>query len=140
MPKKLQEGDTVRLSDREAVAADIKSQLFYPYFRGLAGTVAKVYADDTVLVNIESDSLPEEIRRRHTDDTENMRRKWLDGLSDEARNRLTANEKRFALRYALLVSVNDLTVSESADPPRKSMAEIEAEELQHLEQKKSKKE
>ena len=47
MPAKLEEGSPVRLSDREPTAADVKSGLFYPHYRGLMGTITKLYADGT---------------------------------------------------------------------------------------------
>lgn len=138
MSKNLAEGDQIRIAEREATAADTKSGLFYPHYGGLRGVVAKVYADGTSAVNINEDSLPTEIRERHQNGSQAMRQKWLDGLSDEARNRLSAAEKKFALRYTILVSQNDLTVegaSEknlSAEPGRKSLADLDAEEARHL--------
>lgn len=104
-------GTPVRLADREAGTADTKSGLFYPYYRGLTGIVSKDYADGTVSLTVDADSLPEAIRKRHQTGTEAMRTKWLDGLSDEARNKLSAAEKKFSLRYSLLVGADDLTVT-----------------------------
>ena len=130
--KPLQEGATVRLADRETSAADLKSGLFYPYYRGLTGTVAKVYADDTAAVAVDPESLPEEIRKRHQAGTDAMRQKWLDGLSDEGRNKLSAAEKKFSLRYSLLVSLTDLIPSDAPEPVRKSLFEIEEAEAAHL--------
>lgn len=108
-PKQLTEGASVRVTDREPSAADTKSGLFYPYYRALTGTVAKLYADGTATVAIDLESLPTEIRARHQAGTDAMRQKWLDGLSDEARNKLSAGEKKFSLRYNLLVGITDLT-------------------------------
>ncbi len=127
------EGDPVRLADRDATAADTKSGLFYPYYRGLTGTVAKLYSDATAALSVDPDSLPEDIRRRHQAGTDAMRQKWLDGLSEEGRNKLSAAEKKFSLRYSLLVSVSDLVPSDvPAEPPRKSLPEIEDAEAAHL--------
>ncbi len=132
MAQQLKEGASIRLADREASAADTKSGLFYPYYRGLTGTVAKLYADDTATVTIDPDSLPEEIRKRHQTGTDAMRQKWLDGLSDEGRNKLSAAEKKFSLRYSLLVGVADLTPIDAPEPSRKSLSEIEEAEAAHL--------
>jgi hypothetical protein len=147
MAQQLTEGAPVQIADRDPSAADTKSGLFYPYYRGLTGTVAKIYADDTATVVIDLDSLPEEIRKRHQTGTDAMRQKWLDGLSDEARNKLSAAEKKFSLRYSLLIGVSDLTpgiapalpaaqptleLEAPAEPPRKSLSELEAAEEQHL--------
>lgn len=112
----LTEGASVRLADREPSAADNKSGLFYPHYRSLTGTVAKLYADGTATVSIDSESLPAEIRARHQAGTDAMRQKWLDGLSDEARNKLSAAEKKFSLRYNLLVGVTDLMPVDAPAP------------------------
>ena len=147
MPKTLTDGSPIRLTEREANAADLKSGLFYPYYSGLTGIIAKLYADGTAAITIDSESLPAEIRGRHQKGTDAMRQKWLDGLSDEARNKLSAGEKKFSLRYTLLVGVDDLSLTNqpaqataqaslnmaaAPEPTRKSLAEIEAEEARHL--------
>jgi hypothetical protein len=150
MAKKLTEGDTVQIADRETTAADTKSGLFYPHYRGLQGTLGKVYADDTATVNVSPESLTSEIKARHEAGTQGMRQKWLDGLSDEARNRLSAAEKKFALRYTVLVALDDVAPYATSTPPvqtklnldaeaettasRKSLADLEAEEARHLDE------
>lgn len=106
----------VQIADREALAADLKSGLYYPYYRGLTGTVTRDYGDGTVSVSVDAGSLPEEIRLRHQAGTEAMRAKWLDGLSDEARNKLSASEKKFSLRYSLLVGAADLAATGAPAP------------------------
>ncbi len=132
MPKKLAEGDAILIADREATAADTKSGLFYPHYRALTGTLGKLYADGTATVHVDEAGLPRDIRERHLTGSQAMRQKWLDGLSDEARNRLSAAEKKFALRYTVLVSADDLAPLDAEAGPRKSLADIEAEEAQHL--------
>jgi len=161
MTNKLADGVPVRLAERETNAADLKSGLFYPYYSGLTGTVAKLYADGTAAVMIDPESMPAEIRGRHQKGTDAMRQKWLEGLSDEARNKLSAGEKKFSLRYTLLVGVGDLSptgqpaqppppsaelaagpaakpiqarldMDNAAEPARKSLAEMEADEARHL--------
>ncbi len=132
MAQPFTEGASVRLADRETSAADTKSGLFYPYYRGLTGTIAKLYSDNTAAVAVDPDSLPEDIRKRHQAGTEAMRQKWLDGLSEEGRNKLSAAEKKFSLRYSLLVSLTDLAPGDAPEPPRKSLTEIEAAEAAHL--------
>ena len=131
-PKALTEGEAVRLADRETTAADTKSGLFYPYYRGLTGTIAKLYSDSTAAVAVDPDSLPDDIRKRHQAGTDAMRQKWLDGLSEEGRSKLSAAEKKFSLRYSLLVSLSDLSPGDAAEPPRKSLSEIEDAEAAHL--------
>ncbi len=112
-PKPLAEGDAVRLTDREPGAADNKSGLFYPHYRSLTGAVTKLYADGTATISVDPESLPPEIRARHQAGTDAMRQKWLDGLSDEARNKLSAAEKKFSLRYNLLVGVAALVPTDA---------------------------
>ena len=104
------EGERVQIVDRAATADDVKSGLFYNHFRGLTGTVQKVYATEDVAVEVELDSLTEAVLARHTDVQEQMKNKWLDGLSEEARNRLNDQERDFRLRYSILVSSKDLMV------------------------------
>jgi hypothetical protein len=155
MAQTFTEGDIVQIADREPTAADTKSQLFYAHYRRVRGTVSKIYSDGTALVIAENGSLPEDVRSRHDSGTTAMRQKWLDGLSDEGRNRLSAAEKKFALRYSLLVSQADLRADGSAPdagvsapaaasdatgasdpastaPARKSMEDLEADEARHL--------
>ena len=143
----LASGTPVGLADRDTTSADVKSGLFYPYYRGLTGNVTKDYGDGTVSITVDADSLPEEIRKRHQTGTEAMRTKWLDGLSDEARNKLSAAEKKFSLRYSLLVAREDLTVTGTPadtspapapahptgdDAGRKSLSDYANAEAQHL--------
>ena len=104
MSKTLAAGDPVQVADREVAGPDAKSGLFYPHYRGLTGTLAKVYPDGTAAVTVSPESLPDEMRARHKAGSEAQRQKWLDGLSDEARNRLSAAEKQFSLRYTILVA------------------------------------
>ena len=137
MSTTLAESVPVRLAERESNAADLKSGLFYPYYSGLTGVVAKIYPDGTAAVTIDADSMPTEIRVRHHKGTDAMRQKWLDGLSDEARNKLSSGEKKFALRYTLLVGVGDLSptgprLETTLEPTRKSLADMDAAEAQHL--------
>lgn len=107
MPQKFKESDYVKIIAREASASDLRNKTYYPYFGGLAGTVDKVY-DTEICVKVDLDTLPEDILARHTSVQDSIKRKWLDGLSGEARNRLTAEEKRFELAYTMLVQISDL--------------------------------
>lgn len=103
----LKNGDHVQVVARDQVAADIKSGLYYKHYANLYGTILKLYGEEvSVLVNRES--LPAEVRERHEAGEKAMRKKWLDGLSEEGRNRLSAREKDFGLNYAILIALNDL--------------------------------
>ena len=136
MPKSLAQGDYVQVADREPVSADAKTGLFYPHYRGVTGTLAKVYDDGTAAVTVSPESLPAEIRTRHHAGSEAQRLKWLDSLSDEARNRLSAAEKKFSLRYTILVATSDLSQTDvPADAPeRKRSADLEVAEAEHLDE------
>ncbi|MGO8671756.1 MAG: hypothetical protein ACLQVD_10375 [Capsulimonadaceae bacterium] len=146
----LAEGAPVRIKDRAQVPADIKSQMFFEHYRNLAGTIGKVYADGTATIHIDSSALPKEIAERHTKISQGQRQRMLDNLSDEARNKMTAAEKVYNLRYTVLVNQSDLEAAGPAtpvlaaatpapqpaavDPPRKTLADIEAEEARHIEE------
>jgi ribosomal protein L21E len=101
------EGDRVRIVDRDATAEDLKSGLYYNHFRGVTGTVQKMYATE-VAVEVDQATLNEAVAVRHNEMQEQMKNKWLDSLSEEARNRLTPKERDFKLRYTVLVAVKDL--------------------------------
>jgi hypothetical protein len=151
MPNTFAEGDRIQVTDREPVAADIKSQLFYQHYRSVTGTIAKVYADGTAAVNVDPASLSKDIATRHTSTSDNLRQKWLDSLSEEARNKLSGADKNFSLRYTILIAQSDLqpysgpvkpaakalpaaSTAAQPEPARKTLAEIEAEEARHLEE------
>ncbi|MBB6052668.1 hypothetical protein [Armatimonas rosea] len=109
---KISSGDTVTVAKREQTPADIKSGLYYPHYGGLSGTILKVYGDEASIL-VDRDTMTTELRKRHEENEKSMKAKWLDGLSEEARNRLTGAEKKFALNYAILVAVADLAPGEA---------------------------
>jgi ribosomal protein L21E len=147
------EGDRVRIRTREQTEDDVKSQMYYPHYGGMTGVVQKVYSKAEVAIAVEMDSVSREIRKRHDDVRDQMKTKWLDGLSEEGRNRLTEREKDFNLRYVVLVAMSDLEKagarpqpepkvaaakpsaeesSASEAPHRRTLAEIEADEEAEL--------
>ena len=67
----------------------------------------KVYGNE-VAVEVELNALPEDIWKRHMQTRDQMRERWLEGLADDARRKLTPAQKQFDLRYVVLVSVQDL--------------------------------
>ena len=157
MPE-LTEGDRVRIIAREPSDEDTKSGLYYKHFAGMTGSIQKVYSKTEVAVDIEHDSLTKDIRKRHEDVREQMKTKWLDGLSEEGKSRLTEREKDFHLRYVILVGMHDLekqgprpvaskeaveqgkpsetgsteTAEGNAVAPRKTLADIDAAEEAEL--------
>jgi len=112
----LSAGDRVEIQAREVNADDEKSGLYYSYFGGLTGTVDTVYDDGSVCVDVDLESLSQEARDRHLAMQEGERKKWLDGLSGEARNRLTPEQKQLKLSYKILVSKKDVIQTKGGKP------------------------
>ena len=113
---RLKEGDRVRLVDRAPTPSDARTGLYYSYYRGLTGTVFKIYgsgAGAQAAVDVDLLSLPEDVARRHLDMRDQMRA----NLTGEAK-RLSAPgaEQEFHLRYVILVAVADLTRPPAARP------------------------
>jgi hypothetical protein len=104
----LKEGDRVRIAARTPTEEDSKSGLYYSHYSGLTGIIQKVYSKAEVAVEVEHESLAKEIRKRRDDVRDQMKTKWLDGLSEEGRSKLTEREKDFNLRYVILVAMADL--------------------------------
>ena len=115
-------GDRVKIIAREVTAEDVKTSLYFSYFGDLCGSVDRVYDDGSVCVEIDLDSLNDDTRERHIEMQENERKRWLENLSDEARNRLTAAQKQFSMSYKLLVSGKDLVPDKGPKPGAKSTA------------------
>lgn len=130
MASQPKEGDRVTVVDRDPTPADEKNGTFYSHYRNLTGTLEKLYDDGMAGVTVELDSLPEELAKRHKQLTDKAKKKWLEGLSDEARNRLTSDEKQFQMRYTILVKVTDLqkaTGKPAAPPAEKPEPAAEAD-------------
>ncbi len=115
-PSSFKNGDHVQVIARDQVAADIKSGLYYRHYANLHGTILKLYGEEASVL-VARESLSEEIRARHEAGEKAMRKKWLDGLSEEGRNRLSTREKEFGLNYAILVSLNDLKPFDPSQAP-----------------------
>lgn len=149
---RIAEGDRVRVVTREATDEDAKSNIYFGFYGGLTGSVMKVYDAGEVSVEVEQESLTREIRRRHEDVRDQMKTKWLDGLSEEGRSKLTEREKDFKLRFMILVKLDDLekagpkpppvvkaapppaaaSITTEVEPARKTLAELEAAEEEEL--------
>lgn len=133
----LREGDRVRIMDREANADDAKSGLFYNHMRGLVGQVQKLYASGEAAIDIDLESLTPPVAQRHVEVQEHMKTQWLDKLSEEARNRLSPQERDFRLRYTVLAAVRDLSADSSPAPRRATLEDLESAEAAELERRKS---
>lgn len=103
-------GDIVTVVKREVTAEDQKSGLYYAYFGGLTGRVDRVYPDGSVCVDVDIESLSEEARARHLAIQEFEQQRWLEGLSEEVRSRLTPEQRQLKMSYRILVSASDLQV------------------------------
>ena len=87
-----------------------------------------------------------------------MKTRWLEGLSEEGRGRLTEREKDFNLRYVILVAMSDLEkvaapkappqpvggsqgpapaehASTPEAPPRRTLADLDAAEEAELQRR-----
>ncbi len=113
----LKAGDKVQVTTRPVTSEDAKSGLYFAYFGGLIGTVDRVYDDGSVCVEIDLDSLGKEMRDRHLAMQAAEKKRWLDGLSDEARRRLSAEQQQLKISYKILMSGKDL-VGYKGDKPQ----------------------
>ncbi|MCS6829571.1 MAG: hypothetical protein RMM08_02800 [Armatimonadota bacterium] len=102
------EGERVQIVTRTQTSNDIKERVYYPYMGGLRGAIYRLYSDGRAAVQVDLDSLPETVLTRHTEAQERMKNRWIESLSEEARSRLTPEEREFHLNYVLLVRVEDL--------------------------------
>jgi len=130
-----QPGDAVTVATRAQTSADVASHLYYPHYAGLTGVILKVYGEEAAVL-VDRSSLPAPLLTRHEQNEKQQRQRWLDSLSEEARNKLSAADKQFALNYAILVSVGDLAKSSGAAadpaPSRKTAKDLEAAEAEFL--------
>jgi hypothetical protein len=128
-------GELVRIADAQPGTPDPKGLVYYEYFRGLAGNVVKAYPDGSVAIAVNRKTLPAEIRTRHEASEIFHRDKWIASLSEEDRNRLTERDKKFKLRYTILVAAKHVVPENSTvltDKGRPTLADIEAAEQAHL--------
>ena len=109
---KLHEGDRVRVKERPATHDDMKAGNYFNYYAGLTGSIQKVFNENEIVIDVDLAVLPAEVLARHEDIRNKMRDKWLKGLSEEARSKLTHAEKEFQLRYTILVGQQDLELLE----------------------------
>lgn len=123
----LKTGDHVKIIDRDMTLADVKSGLYYDYFRNLTGTIERIYDDNTACINVDLDCLSEEVVNNHRQIEESIRNKWINGLGQEQRAKLKESDKKLSLRYNILVSVSDLAPAGKAKPAAKPATEKKPE-------------
>lgn len=110
-------GSRVTVVGREQTPADVTSGLFYPHYGSLSGEVLKVFGQECAVL-IDRESLPSAIMDRHLQNEKQQRQRWLDGLSEDARSKLSVQEKDLRLNYAILISKGDLVVLTDNEPSR----------------------
>ena len=123
----LKSGDSVVVVERDPTAEDVKNGFYYAHFGNLVGKVDRVYDDGMVCVDVNIDALPDGIRRRHETTQNAAKARWLDGLSGEARSRLTEDEKQFNLSYKILVSSKDVVPGKAGDASKSGARVKQAE-------------
>jgi hypothetical protein len=111
----VKEGQTVKFIPRDA-SAEARPVPYYDFYTSLYGKVAKIYDDGTAAVIIDQASMPDDARERHEKSERDMRDKWMRSLSEDDRSKLTDAQKRFALRYTLLVTATDLIDIDAVAP------------------------
>jgi pyruvate/2-oxoglutarate dehydrogenase complex dihydrolipoamide acyltransferase (E2) component len=119
MPK-FKEGDRVQVRARAAQGKEAQEGRYAPHLANAVGTVLKVYTPQEIAVDLDLESLPDAIRERHAEQQTRMHERWLNSLSEEARNRLTDEEKSFHLRYVALLAEDDLLPLKASTSPRAS--------------------
>lgn len=107
----LTKGAAVGIRERLITPEDTRTGLYYLYFGGLKGKIDRAYDDGSVCVEIDLESLPVPAKERHLKIQEAEQKKWLNGLSDEMRNRLNAEQKQLRISYKILVHKNDVELA-----------------------------
>lgn len=105
---RLKEGDAVQVVDRAATAADVRSGLFYNYYRNLSGTVFKLYGSgetQQAAVEVDQNTLPVEVVERHQATRNQM---CGTGPGETKRQRAQTGDQEFHLRYVILIASADL--------------------------------
>ena len=111
-------GDRVKIADRAATPQDMKHGLFYNHYRGLTGIVQKAYRSNEMAVEVDLAQLPEDLWKRHMQTRDQMRQRWLESLTEDARRKLRPEQKTFDLRYVVLVSAGDLVKQRASKAAR----------------------
>jgi len=119
MPK-FKEGDRVQVRARAMQGKEAHEGRYAPHLANAVGTVLKVYTPQEIAVDLDLESLPEAVRQRHAEQRTRMHERWLNSLSEEARSRLTDDEKSFHLRYVALLAEDDLLPLKASNSPRAS--------------------
>lgn len=123
----LKTGNRVKINDRDMTLADVKSGLYYDYFRNMIGTIERIYDDNTACINVDLDSLTDGVINNHRQIEESIRNKWINGLGQEQKGKMKESDKKLSLRYNILVGISDLSPAGKARPAAKPAAEKKPE-------------
>jgi len=102
------EGDRVRVVTREATMQDKMENRYFDHMAGLVGTIQNVYEGNDVAVRVDLDKLSKVSFDVHSEATKRLRAKFMDSVSEEAKSKLTTEEKNFVPNYMILVKADDL--------------------------------
>lgn len=116
MATKWKTGDRVKVIKRKVSMDDRLNNTYFEHMAGLTGTVQNVYGKDEVAVVIDPQAFDPFLQEVHKTGVKRMRAKFLDGLSDEQKRKLTPEEKSFHANYVLLVKSSDLEKGPKAPP------------------------
>jgi hypothetical protein len=105
---KLNEGDRVRIVQREVTEDDRKTNRYFDHMAGLIGSVQNIYGEKEIAVRIEPETLSKASREVHKEATSRMRAKFVDAVSEVQRKELTKEELEFDTHFMLLVDSKDL--------------------------------
>ncbi|MBI1334893.1 MAG: hypothetical protein JST12_04155 [Armatimonadetes bacterium] len=105
---KLREGDRVRIVTREVTEDDRKTNRYYGHMAGLTGSVANIYGDAEIAVQVDINTLTKVSQDVHREATVRMRAKLNDALSEVQRKELTKEELEFDTHFMLLCHSQDL--------------------------------
>ncbi len=101
-------GQRVRVVTRKVTAEDKAKSRYFEHMAGARGEIQSVYADGTVALQVEPESLGETPRGVHRTATLKMREKFAAQISEEQRKALSKEELEFDTHYVLLVRGEDV--------------------------------
>ena len=105
---KIKEGDRVKIATRKITQQDRSVYKFFEHMHGLTGTVANVYGNEEIAVNIDIDALENVPKDVHHVATKRMQKAFRDNSTENQRKLLEQDEMKFVPNYVLLVREADL--------------------------------
>lgn len=105
---KVKEGDRVKIVTRTVTEQDKAVHKFFEHMQGLTGTVANVYNNEEIAVNVDIDALKSIPKDVHSVATNRMQSAFQDNSTENQRKLLTKEEMKFVPNYVILVKESDL--------------------------------